>query len=477
MHNGLRKVARPTRKKPGMQEFFILVLVYSYYNRNDHNSRNEFSIPQSVIAEYFHCSVVTVKRWCEKLRDLGYLQYAKRENAGKTIYYKDNEVKKSYVIPPYKRIRCGNPNDKTDIKFLNVYILDQQGLNKYLSEKVDLDILSNIEVYKANFNDFITFLSERNKLPDYITSLDIDDKDSIKAIQKTLSVADKNKVKRMLSVKKKIEENSEYLAKKKKLDEAFPEFKCKYLEEGCLRLTHEICNTVNPLHSEKINENNYWRSGNARNNMLKELLNADEFLEYDINGSIYRLTYNLCHDNALDFNTDIYEIIWNNCGFNISWPKEQKELYRKSFKKLLMPIYMKEYSLGYRANQWEYIKKYYSEHPRKYKRLSKAEQEFFESYKLFADLTQKNMKDILDDIAVSMHNTLNIKKFLGSDIFTYESNLHIVIREKLMNIGIKCVNIYDGFYFIEDQISIDDFYKIYIDSMNELKDNLPSAII
>lgn len=475
MYKDLRKVARPTRKKPGMQEFFILLLVYSYYNKNSHNAKNEFSIPQTAIADYFNCTVLTVKRWFQKLRDLGYINYAKQDNAGKIAYYitveNGKRIKKSYVVPQYKKIRCGDINE---IKFLNIYILDQNGLNNYLIDKVDIDVLNYIDSYKHIFDKFIDFLSDRGNNKNLLDELNLENITNIKEIKanNTLTKEEKNKVKRALELKKKIDENYLYLQKKKALDIAFPEFQCKYLEEGCLRLTHEICNTVNPEHTEKINENNYWRSSNARNDMLKTILNTDNIIEFDINGSIYRLTYNLYHDNLLSFDQDIYELIWNNCNFNISWNDKNKDLYRKSFKLILMPIYMKEYTLGYRSNQWEYIHKYYAGHPRKYNRLSKQEKEFYESYKIFIDATGKSAKEFLLTVAKAMHKTLNDTKFIGSDIFTHESNLHILIREKLLLKGIKCANVYDGFYFDKNSITENEFYSIYNESIQELKTNL-----
>lgn len=475
MYKDLHKVARPTRKKPGMQEFFILILVYSYYNKNSHNVKNEFSIPQSVIADYFECSVSTVKRWCQKLRDLGYLKYAEQSNAGKTVYYmtieNGKEIKKSYIIPKYKRIRCGKSDE---IKFLNIYTLDQVGLNNYLTNTVDIDVLNYIENYKITFDKFIKFLTDRGNHKKLIDELDLDNINDLNEIENTknLTKEEKRDIKKALQLKKKINENELYIQKKKALDKAFPEFQCKYLEEGCLRLTHEICSTVNPEHIEKINENNYWRSSNARTDMLKSILKTDNLVELDVNGSIYRLTYNLYHNDILDFNKDIYELIWNNCNFNIDWNDENKEIYRKSFKLILMPIYMKEYTLGYRANQWEYIHKYYAGHPRKYNRLSKQEKEFYESYKLFIDATGKSVKDFLLTVAKALHKTLNDKKFIGSDIFTHESNLHILIREKLLANGIKCVNVYDGFYFDFNTITKNYFHKIYNECIIELKDNL-----
>lgn len=473
MLKDLRIVSRPARHRPGMKDFFILILVYSYYNRSS-NISNEFSIPQTVIADYFHCSRKTANQWYGKLRDLGYLKYAKRDNAGKSIYYKDkNGNKQPYTIPKYKKIRLGEPDE---IKFLNVYTLDQQGLNQYMIDHVEIDVLGNIKTYKDTFNQFISFLTTRsqNKL---FAEIDIEHLDGKELLEK-LTKTDKKTLKKILKLHDKIEENKYYCDMKKTLDRDFPEFTCRYLEEGCLRLTHEICTTVNPEHTEKINENNYWRSSRARTDMLKSMLgtNMKDITEYDVNGSIYRLTYNLNHDTLLPFDYDIYEQIWNNCGFDIPWSGRNRETFRKAFKLVLMPIYMKPHAIGYTANQWEYIHKYYAGRPRKYQKLSKDEQIFYERFELFVNALNIDIKTFLTKVRESMYVTLNTKKFVKSDIFTLESNLHILIRRHLLDKGIKCVNVYDGFYVIKSQLSKDEFSEIYNICTATLKTNMKNGI-
>ena len=476
MLKDLKKVSRPSRTKPGLQEFFILILVYSYYNKNAHNVKNEFSIPHSVIADYFGCTCRTVCRWFEKLLDLGYIKYAVRDNAGKTAYYRVREngeiVRKSYIIPKYKKI---NVSEGNNIKFLAVYTLDQQGLNQYLSDRVDIDVLGHIDQYKQKFDDFIIFLSNRSKHSEFIESLNLDNIDDI---PDQLSADEKKELKRALNIHTKLRENEVYVEKKRKLDEQFPEFKCKYLAEGCLRLTHEICTTVNPEHIEKINEDNYWRSSHARIDMLQNLLQDDiqNIVEYDVNGSIYRLTYNLYHDKILPADTDIYELIWNECNFSIKWTSMNRDKYRKVFKSILMPIYMKPSTINYRASQWEYINKYYAGHPRKYKRLSKDEQLFYETYEIFVTDLGIDIKTFMKVVQQTMHKVLNTSKFIGSDIFTQESNLHILIREKFLQKNIRCVNVYDGFYFIQNQVSEQTFITVYNDALLELKQNLQKGI-
>lgn len=467
MLKDLRVVERSTRKKPGMKEFFILVLCYSYYNRNFEQS-NEISISETVLADYFDCTTKTIYRWLCKLKDINCIKQAERENAGKTGYYKEKDengklVKKSYIIPKYKKIRVG---EKDECKFVNVYTVNQTKLNNYLIETIDEDVFGNIDKYKEEYFDkYIIYLKGRNVTIEKIENEEISEED--------LDKDDKQKLKREKEIKQRIKENDYYLKLKEKQDKKNPEFICRYLKEGCLRLTHEICNTVNPEHTEKIDESNYWRSSHARNDMLINILNVSDFEEKDVNGSIYRLTYNLNHDKLLDVNEDIYSLIWKE-AFDVSWPDSS---YRNTFKKILMPIYMKEYLIGYRCAHYEYIEKYFVGHPRKYKKLSIADKDLYETHHKLLELTgMTNLKDFLHKVSNAMHEVLNTKKFMGSKIFIQESNLHILMRERFNDIGIKCANIYDGFYFKKSEMSTSEFYAIYTSAVFELKHNLSNNI-
>lgn len=462
MYKDLRVVGRPTRKKPGMREFFILILCYSYFNKIS-TVNNEFSISEQVMADYFHCTTKTVYRWLAKLRDLGYLKYAERENAGKTGYYRVKDengkvVRNSYVIPKYKKIRVGKPNE---IKFVNIYTLDQVGLNDYFIQTINEDVFGHIQNYKHVFDEYISFLDSRHTI-DELSEIPTEE----------LTKDDKTRLKRNKNIESKLSENTFYTDKKAEQDKQLPEFTCKYLKEGCLRLTHELCCTVNPEHTEKIDESNYWRSSHARADMLKAILKTTDFEEYDVNGSIYRLTYNLYHDSPLDMDTDIYELIWNT-AFTTGWPDNT---YRNNFKKILMPIYMKEYLIAFKSYQYEYVDKYYFGHPIKYKRLPEIDKDNYELHKPFVELLGIGIKDFLTQVRDAMHKVLNTKKFIGSNIFIQESNLHILMREQFLNRHILCANIYDGFYFAAGQVSETDFCSVYNTALQQLKQNLKHGI-
>lgn len=472
MYNDLRKVSRPTRKKKGMKDFFILLLCYSYYNKSKNSSfkYNEFSLSETVMAKYFNCTSKTIYRWLLKLKDIGCIENSKREDAGESKYYtiidKDgNKIKKSYIVSKYKKIRVGN---KDELKFVNVYILDQIKLNDYLINTIELDVLSNIKSYKNIFVDYILFLSTlKTKAIEEIKKTAETKESKVK-----LSKKEKKQLKREKKIEKKIKENRYYLDKKIEQDKLFPECPSRYLEENSLRLTCPLCNTVNPENTDKINEMNYWRSSHVRNDILTKVLKSNAFEERDVNGSIYRLTYNLYHNKPLDINADIYSLIWND-AFDIVWPDKS---YRKKFKLLLMPIYMKESSTAYRISQHEYIKDYYYTNKEKYKSLDKVDRDRFELYEDFINLTKLSLNEFLDRVRQSMHKILNVDKFMGADIFIQESNLHILMRDRFNKLNIKCINIYDGFYFIKDSVSKNTFYKIYEEALNELKYNLSCGI-
>ena len=361
--NDLKIAKRSTRKDYKMRDFFILVLCYSVFDKRYNNS-SEIVITRQPLADYFRCTVKTISNWTNKLRELGFLSYVERNNGGKTGYYnsinKDTGevIKKSYIIPKYKKIKVGN---KDEIKFINIYNIDQIGLNEYLQETVWIDVLNNLDRYRKVFDDYIEFLKHRHDIiiEDEISSLSLS-KDETKESKVILSKQAKKLLKKKEKLNKKYKENIYYVEKKTILDKLMPEFTCRYLKEGSLRLTHDICNTVNPEHTEKIDETKYWKNSHIRNDMLFKMFKTADIMEKDVNGSIYRLTYNLYHDTPLDINVDIYNLIWNNAFGHIKLPKKA----RNNFKKILMPLYMKEYLSGFKACNYTFIEKYYYGYPR-----------------------------------------------------------------------------------------------------------------
>ena len=67
-----------------------------------------------------------------------------------------------------------------------------------------------------------------------------------------------------------------------------------------------------------------------------------------------------------------------------------------------------------------------------------------------------------------MHKVFNLEDFYKADIFIHESNLHILMLNKFKNLGIKTIDVYDGFYFIEGTMTQELYDKIYDEATNEL---------
>lgn len=457
-----------TRKTKGMKDFFIFILVYSYYNTEYIDDNNSFILSETMIAEYYNKSVRSVNRWFKKLRDLGYLQYTKRDDAGEIGYYTIKEdgklVTKSYTKGNNKkkviRDKTGNLRG-----CLNIYQLDQKSLNTYLVTHINTNVLNNISQYKNEFDNYMSFITSRK---DTQIKEELENKVDKKVVNKS-KVNRKDKI-RYNKLNKKLLENSVYIEKKKLEDSIQPEFACKYLDNGCFRLTHDICNTINPEHLDKINENNYWRSSDCRLNMLKGILHTSKsnIIEYDVNGSIYRLTYNLYHDEPLADNVDIYKLIWDNCGFDVSWRSSK---IRTAFKAILMPIYMKCSTINFKSRQWEFIDKHNN-----LNNISKIKREFYLLHKRLVDVTKISIKSLLETIKNALFKTLNINKSMGADVFIQESNLHILMREKFIERGIYSANVYDGFYFDKNDMTEKEFYAIYREATIELKNNLKLGI-
>ena len=226
--------------------------------------------------------------------------------------------------------------------------------------------------------------------------------------------------------------------------------KINYLDEERKRLTNAICCTKNP---EKHPED-----GN-RYRLLREYFKVDNdtFEEFDTNASIYRLSYALGNKKLLSHDIDVYEMIYNDCNFSIPWSKDVRNI----FKQLLMPIYMREWSIAFKClmyDKWSRWTTFYFE-------STKKEYEF---YKQFEDLLHLPLREILDRVCAAMHRAFNLDKFYMAQIFIHESNLHILMLKKFFDLGIKTINVYDGFYFINGTMTQELYDKIYDEATMEL---------
>lgn len=223
----------------------------------------------------------------------------------------------------------------------------------------------------------------------------------------------------------------------------------RYINQGSRRLTSQICNTRNEQHE-----------GSTRISEIQRLWNTNEdIIEFDTNASIYRLSYLLGHKTACSHDIDIYEEIFKRCNFK--YIGEWKDI-RKDFKQLFMPIYMKEGSIKWTNNDFEFKKKWTFF----YNSKVKEQVDFYNS--LLERLHCDSLYDLMTNVRDSMKDYLNMIKFERANIFIYESNLHILMLKKFQDLGIKVINVYDGFYFEKGQMTQELFDSIYDECSLEL---------
>ncbi len=89
-------------------------------------------------------------------------------------------------------------------------------------------------------------------------------------------------------------------------------------------------------------------------------------------------------------------------------------------------------------------------------------------YKYFVDAFKLDLRTILNTVKTAMHEVFNMDKFYQADIFIHESNLHIIMLQLFKEMNIKTINVYDGFYFVNDTMNQDLYNTIYDKATNML---------
>ena len=92
---------------------------------------------------------------------------------------------------------------------------------------------------------------------------------------------------------------------------------------------------------------------------------------------------------------------------------------------------------------------------------NKKEGEACQFYKYLETELDMDIYDIFKVVKNAMHKIFKLKKFYKADIFIYESNLHILMLKEFKDLGIKTINVYDGFYFIEGTMTQELYNEIY----------------
>ena len=204
----------------------------------------------------------------------------------------------------------------------------------------------------------------------------------------------------------------------------------KYLTKIGFRASNIICS-----YKKRENKNPCYR-GKWRSEYLNSIY-GPKCSHYDFNASIWRLSYNLLHDEMLPESTDGYELAYGD--------KFESTEDREIFKKIAMRLYFGGINqLGVQVeNKFKEIatklgKKYIYDRSR-----AKLIQEIMSDQKLLA--------------------VEQIGGFFDSEIFLHESCIYLNIYKDIVDSGIRCTQIYDSFYFNADvNINVNQLYKTHL---------------
>ena len=204
----------------------------------------------------------------------------------------------------------------------------------------------------------------------------------------------------------------------------------KYLTKIGFRASNIICS-----YKKRDNDNPCYR-GKWRSEYLNSIY-GPEYTHYDFNASIWRLSYNLLHDEMLDESTDGYELAYGD--------KFESTEDREIFKKIAMRLYFGGINqLGVQVEN-------------KFKEIATKLGEKYSYDRERAKIIQEIMSD-QKLLAVEQ-----IGGFFDSEIFLHESCIYLNIYKDIVDSSIRCTQIYDSFYFNADvNINVNQLYKTHL---------------
>ena len=166
---------------------------------------------------------------------------------------------------------------------------------------------------------------------------------------------------------------------------------------------------------------------------------------YDVNASIYRLTYNLNHNKPLGFDQDVYEMMYGH--------KFDSKADRDAYKRICMRLMCGK--LSQLGNQVE-------------RRLSKLEDKSYDRAR------REIIQDTMAEAKINMYEALGSS--YDSEIFLHESCIYVDMLSKMLNSQDVSL-VYDCFYYKSDyKLDIDDFNTLYLSSLNSYKSMFSSSI-
>ena len=211
----------------------------------------------------------------------------------------------------------------------------------------------------------------------------------------------------------------------------------RYLTKIGFRASSLLCN-----YKEHENANPFFMGKWRKDYFIPKYGNYDH---YDVNASIYRLTYNLNHDKALGFDEDVYEMMYGS--------KFDSKADRDAYKRICMRLMFGK--LSQLGNQVE-------------RRLSKLENKQYDRAR------RAVIQDTMAEAKINMYEALGSS--YDSEIFLHESCIYIDMLSKMPN-NQNISLVYDCFYYKSDyQLNIDDFNTLYLSSLNSYKYMFSSSI-
>ena len=204
----------------------------------------------------------------------------------------------------------------------------------------------------------------------------------------------------------------------------------KYLTKIGFRASNMICS-----YKEKENKNPCYR-GKWRREYLTGVYGS-KWSNYDFNASIWRLSYNLLHDEMLPESKDGYELAYGD--------KFKSDDDRDIFKKIAMRLYFGGINqLGVQVEN-------------KFKEIAN---------KLGKKYTYNHERARFIQDTMSEQKLIAIEKiggFFDSEIFLHESCIYLNIYKDIVDSGVRCTQIYDSFYFNADSnINVNQLYKTHL---------------
>ena len=208
----------------------------------------------------------------------------------------------------------------------------------------------------------------------------------------------------------------------------------RYLTKIGFRASNMICS-----YKKHENENPCYR-GKWRSEYLEGVYG--KYTDYDFNASIWRLSYNLLHDDILPESTDGYELAYGD--------KFATRDNREVFKKIAMRLYFGGINqLGVQVEN----------------KFREIENKLGEKYSYDKDRAAR-IQDIMEEQKLLAAE--NIGGFFDSEIFLHESCIYLNIYKDIVDSGIRCSQVYDSFYF--DSNADIDVNRLYAVRLRQYKE-------